>query len=120
MRGVFATQDERQIAALDAKVSDARSGVTSITREDYEAKSKKKVTESPISISSNPAFEARIINSSPKAVVVHEPSPSPDEATASTLPDSIDSVIQTGTVQPARPVETAPRSKKARPAKLTS
>jgi hypothetical protein len=115
-RGTFATQDEGQIAALLALTSNARSGVTEIDKETFEAKSKKKVVALPTSDHSKPAYQARINNSPAEVVVVDNPSPSPDMTATGPVPEKIEDVLRIAKIEPA--TESKPgRAKKMRPGK---
>lgn len=111
-RGTYATQDEREIVALEAMVQNARSGITEIDKATYEEKSKKKAIASPLYEPLKPAYQARINTSPAEVVVVDNPSPSPDAQDPSLLPERIEDVIKIGKVEPATTHETPPDKKR--------
>lgn len=109
-QGVYATQDEAEIAALTSAVA-ANIGVTEITQEEYEKAAKKKLTPRIVSVVTPPEGRPMQINQSP-AVLVENPVPSHakpenNEGNAAKPVESIDEVLKVDTVTmadgPVRP-----------------
>lgn len=106
-RGVYSTDNEQEIIALDRAVFEKHHGVSELTAEEFEAKRKKKSPTAPPSrrLSPVPVAVAEkvgvVVESSPVVPELVVPK-SPAE-----LPKSIDDVLQIGQVEP--PVDPAER-----------
>lgn len=114
-RGLYATEIESEIIALNALVANPRNAVTEITQTEYETKAKKKwITKHSNSSRSWLAPQAAIYQS-PAAVVVENPSPSrslePPKLDQQPVVDDINDVLVFDTVAPHESDTPAPKVK---------
>lgn len=108
-RGVYTTEDNGEMSALNSVTADARTAVTEISQSEYEAYAKKKapVPSQQSDQSKTPLLQGAIIQS--PAVLVVEPEPHMVEPEAPLLAAlqvdnaNLDEVIETGPVQLAPP-----------------
>lgn len=104
-RGIRYTEDEAEVSALRSLAQTPGSGIAEITAEEYEERTKKKVTQSSPSTVSVPQPAAMQINQSP-ALLVEDPAASGiargngDTPESATLVENIDDVVRLGKVIP--------------------
>lgn len=106
-RGLYATEVESEIVALDALTRDPRSAVKEITQAEYEIKAKKKWITKHSNSSAPWQVPQAAIHQGPAAVVVENPSPSPSEPPNlddQPVVSDINDVLVIDTVEPSEPV----------------